>query len=311
MTERIPGHDPEVGVARSQTRTAVARRGRGAQVSDGSSRGAEVEARLAELWHEFGAERTQALRDRLVLHYAPLVKYVAGRLGSGLPQHVDASDLVQAGIFGLIDAIERFEPERGWKFETYAMQRVRGAILDDLRAQDWVPRSVRSRARTVQATLGRLEATLHRTPTDAEVAAEAGLTPGELQQLYREMSMTSVIALDNLVPTSGGAAGLSAADVLADAHAPDPVSLLESADARRTLAEAIQALPERDRTVVTLYYFENLTLAEIGTVLGVTESRICQLHTRAVLRLRTRIAEVTGVRVPDPSSRPRARRGRS
>ncbi len=311
MTERTPGHDLGVRVARSGTVCTEARHGRAAAGSGGGSRAAEVELGLAELWRDFGAERTQDLRDRLVLHYAPLVKYVAGRLGSGLPPHVDASDLVQAGIFGLIDAIERFESERGWKFETYAVQRVRGAILDDLRAQDWVPRSVRSRARTVQATLGRLEATLHRTPTDAEVAVEAGLTPGELQQVYREMSMTSVIALDNLVPTSGGAAGLSAADVLADVHAPDPVSILESADARRTLAEAIHSLPERDRTVVTLYYFENLTLAEIGTVLGVTESRICQLHTRAVLRLRTRIAEVTGVRVPDPSSRPRARRSRS
>lgn len=311
MTERTPGRDLGRSVARSVTEAVGAGRDGSPGASDDGARASEVDLRLADLWREFGAARTQDLRDRLVLHYAPLVKYVAGRVGTGLPPHVDASDLVQAGIFGLINAIERFEPERGWKFETYAMQRVRGAILDDLRAQDWVPRSVRSRARTVQATLGRLEATLHRTPTDAEVAAEAGLTRGELEQLYREMSMTSVIALDNLVPTGGGAVGLSAADVLADAHAPDPVNILESAEARRTLAEAIQSLPERDRTVVTLYYFENLTLAEIGTVLGVTESRICQLHTRAVLRLRTRIAEVTGVRVPDPSSRPRARRGRS
>lgn len=273
--------------------------------------GTSVDEALDQLWSDFAAHGSPPLRDRLVLHYAPMVKYVAGRVGSGLPQHVDPADLVQAGIFGLIDAIDRFEPERGWKFETYAMQRVRGAILDDLRAQDWVPRSVRSKARAVQAALGRLESTLHRSPTDAEVAAEAGLSPDELQQLYRELSMTSIVALDDLVGRDlGESGGLSAADVLADAHAVDPVALMESEESRGLLAEAVAGLPERDRTVVTLYYFENLTLAEIGGVLGVTESRICQLHTRAVLRLRTRIAEVTGDRVPDASSRPRARRGR-
>lgn len=294
MTERIREHEPLPPSRRAAQRL-------------GASDGLAVEQAIDELWTAYTQEPTPALRDRLVLHYAPMVKYVAGRVGTGLPQHVDAADLVQAGIFGLLDAIDRFEPERGWKFETFAMQRVRGAILDDLRAQDWVPRSVRSKARAVQGALGRLEARLHRNPTDAEVAAEADLTLLELQSMYRELSMTSVIALDDLV---GGDGGLSAADVLADEHAPDPETVLESAETRRLLAEAVAGLPERDRTVVTLYYFENLTLAEIGTVLGVTESRICQLHTRAVLRLRTRIAEVTGDRVPDASSRPRARRGR-
>jgi len=288
-----------------RTREREAQQGRGA-----ASHGESVDQALDELWAEFTHHRSQPLRDRLVLHYAPMVKYVAGRVGTGLPQHVDAADLVQAGIFGLVEAIDRLEPDRGWKFETYAMQRVRGAILDDLRAQDWVPRSVRSKARAVQAALGRLESTLHRSPTDAEVAAEADLSPAELQSLYKELSMTSVIALEDLMGGDSDSGGLSAADVLADAHAPDPVAVLESEEARAVLAAAVAGLPERDRTVVTLYYFENLTLAEIGGVLGVTESRICQLHTRAVLRLRTRIAEVTGDRVPDASARPRARRGR-
>jgi len=294
-----------------RTREREARRSsRAGSVAVGGSAGEVVEKALDDLWGEFTTRRTQVLRDRLVLHYAPMVKYVAGRVGTGLPQHVDPADLVQAGIFGLIDAIDRFEPERGWKFETYAMQRVRGAILDDLRAQDWVPRSVRSKARTVQAAMGRLESVLHRSPTDAEVAVEADLTVSELQLLYKEMSMTSIIALEDLVGGDGESGGLSAADVLADEHALDPVDVFESEEARGLLAEAVAGLPERDRTVVTLYYFENLTLAEIGVVLGVTESRICQLHTRAVLRLRTRIAEVTGDRVPGASSRPRARRGR-
>ncbi len=305
MTERTPEREP----ARSSGTRVSGSRG-GSTMTDQRGR-TEVEEAISQLWTEFTTHRSQALRDRLVLHYAPMVKYVAGRIGTGLPQHVDAGDLVQAGIFGLIDAIDRFEPERGWKFETYAMQRVRGAILDDLRAQDWVPRSVRSKARTVQAALSRLEATLHRTPTDDEVSTETGMSRAELQSLYKEMSMTSVIALEDLVPGDGEPGGLSAADVLADEHAPDPIGVLESEEARGMLAEAVAGLPERDRTVVTLYYFENLTLAEIGNVLGVTESRICQLHTRAVLRLRTRIAEVTGDRVPDASARPRARRGKA
>jgi len=249
----------------------------------------EVEAGIVALWRAYGASRDQALRDKLVLHYAPLVKYVAGRVGTGLPAHVDVADLVQSGIFGLVDAIEKFEPERGLKFETYAMQRIRGAILDELRAQDWVPRSVRSRARDVERALERLEARLQRTATDAEVAAELGITVAELRDLYAQLHLTSVMALDELIAAGRGSASL--AETLPDDRAEDPVLTLVDQDSRRQLADAIAQLSERDRVVVTLYYFENLTLAEIGKVLGVTESRVCQLHTRAVLRLRTKLAE--------------------
>ena len=142
-----------------------------------------VEAGIVALWQAYGQHRDTALRDRLILHYAPLVKYVAGRVGTGLPAHVDIADLVQSGVFGLWDAIDRFEPERGLKFETYAMQRIRGAILDELRAQDWVPRSVRSRAREVERALERLESRLQRSATDAEVAAELDITVAELREL--------------------------------------------------------------------------------------------------------------------------------
>ncbi|MGW3469231.1 RNA polymerase sigma factor WhiG [Saccharopolyspora sp. NPDC000995] len=251
--------------------------------------GDEVEAGIVALWQAFGQRRDQELRDRLVLHYAPLVKYVAGRVGTGLPSHVDVSDLVQSGIFGLVDAIEKFEPERGLKFETYAMQRIRGAILDDLRAQDWVPRSVRSRARDVERALERLEAKLQRTATDAELASELELSLDELRELFAQLQMTSVIALDDLI--GAGPAQASLAETLPDDRAEDPVAALVDRDSRRQLAEAVERLSERDRVVVTLYYFENLTLAEIGKVLGVTESRVCQLHTRAVLRLRTKLTE--------------------
>jgi RNA polymerase sigma factor for flagellar operon FliA len=249
----------------------------------------DVEAGIVALWTEFGKEREQPLRDRLVLHYAPLVKYVAGRVGTGLPAHVDVGDLVQSGIFGLVDAIEKFEPERGLKFETYAMQRIRGAILDDLRSQDWVPRSVRGRAREVERALERLGARLQRQPSDRELAAELDLTLDDLHDLYAQLQLTSVVALDELVAAGRGTASL--AETLPDEGAEDPVATLVDLDNRRQLAGAIEQLAERDRIVVTLYYFENLTLAEIGKVLGVTESRVCQLHTRAVLRLRAKLVE--------------------
>ncbi len=251
----------------------------------------DVEAGIVALWRQFGERREQPLRDRLVLHYAPLVKYVAGRVGTGLPAHVEVADLIQSGIFGLVDAIEKFEPERGLKFETYAMQRIRGAILDDLRAQDWVPRSVRGRAREVERALERLGAQLRRTPTDAELAEELGLSLHELRDVYAQLQLTSVVALDELAAAGRGSTPL--ADILEDQEALDPVALLVDQDNRRQLAQAIAHLAERDRVVVTLYYFENLTLAEIGRVLGVTESRVCQLHTRAVLRLRAKLLEKT------------------
>jgi RNA polymerase sigma factor for flagellar operon FliA len=249
----------------------------------------DVEAGIVALWRQYGSFHDQMVRDRLMLHYAPLVKYVAGRVGTGLPSYVDVADLVQSGIFGLADAIEKFEPERGLKFETYAMQRIRGAILDELRSQDWVPRSVRGRARDVERALERLGNQLQRTPTDAEIASELQIGVSDLRDLYAQFQLTSVVALDELMVAGRGDASL--AETLPDDGADDPVASLVDQDNRRQLADAIAQLVERDRIVVTLYYFENLTLAEIGRVLGVTESRVCQLHTRAVLRLRTKLAE--------------------
>jgi RNA polymerase sigma factor for flagellar operon FliA len=296
MTEPTPGHDIDVTARSVSTASNVERSDNRDDDRDGQHHGptidpVAIEAGIVALWRSFGDNRTAANRDRLVLHYAPLVKYVAGRIGTGLPAHVDIADLVQAGIFGLVDAIERFEPDRGLKFETYAMQRIRGAILDDLRAQDWVPRSVRSRAREVERAMERLESKLHRTASDAEVADELGVHLEDVRGLFAELHMTSVAALDELVAAGRGVGSL--AETLPDHHAEDPVAAMEDRENRRLLAEAIAQLGERDRTVVTLYYFENLTLAEIGKVLGVTESRVCQLHTRAVLRLRTKLNEAS------------------
>jgi RNA polymerase sigma factor for flagellar operon FliA len=257
-----------------------------------------VEAGIAELWATYAADPRKSTKDRLVLHYAPLVKYVAGRVGTGLPAHVDVADLIQCGIFGLVDAIERFEPDRGRKFEVYAMQRIRGAILDELRSQDWVPRSVRSRAREIERAIERLESREQRSCSDAELAAELDTSTEDLRTTFGQIAMTSVAALDELVAAGRGSGSVdgtgapSLVDSLPDTGAEDPLAAMEDQETRRLLAEAVGQLAERDRTVVGLYYFENLTLAEIGRVLGVTESRVCQLHTRAVMRLRARLAEL-------------------
>jgi RNA polymerase sigma factor FliA len=247
---------------------------------------------LRELWRGFKATADQSLRERLILHYSPLVKYVAGRVGVGLPPNIEQADLISYGIFGLIDAIEKFDLERAIKFETYAISRIRGAIIDELRAIDWIPRSVRYKAREVEKAYAALEGQLHRTPTESEVANQMGIRLEDLHAIFSQVSFVNVVALDELLNV-GGEKGdkLSLVDTLEDTRAEDPVSAFESEETKYLLAKAINTLPEREKIVVTLYYYEGLTLAEIGQVLGVTESRICQMHTKAVLQLRGKLAE--------------------
>ena len=253
---------------------------------------AAVDAALADLWRSFKDSGDQALRERLILHYSPLVKYVAGRVGVGLPPNIEQSDLVSYGIFGLIDAIEKFDISRAIKFETYAISRIKGAIIDELRAIDWIPRSVRYKAREVEKAYAALESRLHRTPTELEVAGELGIAIEDLHTIFSQVSFVNVIALDELLNV-GGERGdkLSLVDTLEDTKAEDPVAVFETEETKYLLARAINTLPEREKIVVTLYYYEGLTLAEIGQVLGVTESRICQMHTKAVLQLRGKLAE--------------------
>ena len=253
---------------------------------------AAAEAALQQLWRDFKDTADQSLRERLILHYSPLVKYVAGRVGVGLPPNIEQADLVSYGIFGLIDAIEKFDLERAIKFETYAISRIRGAIIDELRAIDWIPRSVRYKAREVEKAYAALEAKLHRTPTEPEVAEQMGITIDELHQIFSRVSFVNVVALDELLNVGGDKGDkLSLVDTLEDTRAEDPVAAFESEETKYLLAKAINQLPEREKIVVTLYYYEGLTLAEIGQVLGVTESRICQMHTKAVLQLRGRLAD--------------------
>jgi RNA polymerase sigma factor for flagellar operon FliA len=229
------------------------------------------------LWRSYRTSGDAALRDRLILTYAPLVKFVAGRISSGLPSHVDENDLVSYGLLGLIGAIAR----------------IKGSIIDELRAMDWVPRSVRSRAREIERTIAKLEAQLHRSPTDEEIAEKLGIDPEELDQSLLDISRSSIAALDELWTVSSSTGDkVALIDTIEDREGPQPDSALDVTETKEAMAEAIAGLPEREKIVVTLYYYEELTLREIGEVLGVTESRVSQLHTKAILRLRARLAGV-------------------
>jgi len=252
-------------------------------------------ARLAAMWARYKGTADPGIRERLIIHYSPLVKYVAGRVAVGLPSNVEHADLVSYGIFGLIDAIDKYDLDRSIKFETYAISRIRGAIIDELRSMDWIPRSIRSKAREVERAYAALEAEHHRAPTDSEVAGRLGIPVAELQQIFSKMSYVNVVALDELL-TVGGERGdkLSLLDTLEDPKAEDPVAAFESEETKFLLSRAVNQLPEREKIVVTLYYYEGLTLAEIGKVLGVTESRICQMHTKAVMQLRVKLAAAAG-----------------
>lgn len=247
---------------------------------------------VGELWDEYRRSPDHSARDRLILHYSPLVKFVAGRVLSRMPDSVEGADLVSYGILGLIDAIEKFDPDRAVKFETYAVPRIRGAILDELRAIDWVPRSVRAKARAADQAYNKLEHRLHRSPTDDELAGELGITTGELDALLRQTTRAGILQLDEVLFGQHGATG-TLGDTLPDAGE-GPVAAFEREETRRVLARAIAALPDRERTVLTLYYYEGLNLAEIGEVLGVTESRTCQIHTKAVHQLRHRLRDQVG-----------------
>ena len=262
-------------------------------LSKGDSLETNVKAiELKDLWRRYKTDGSDKAREQLVVAYSPLVKYVAGRMSSGLPAHVEEADLISYGLIGLINAIERFELEREIKFETYAITRIKGAIIDELRALDWVPRSVRARAREIEKVHAKLEHRLHRTPTDEEMARELQMPVEEFQEILVKISNSTVVALDELwaVSDSSGDA-VSLLDTLHDPDAPDPQQMLAASELKDRLADAIAALPEREKLVIALYYYENLTLREIGEVLGVTESRISQLHTKAVLRLRSHMSE--------------------
>lgn len=245
---------------------------------------------LSELWETYKLHGSASARESLIVHFSPLVKYVAGRVAVGLPPNVEQADLVSYGMFGLIDAIDKFEPERGYKFETYAISRIKGAILDELRSIDWVPRSVRSKLRQIEKAIAKLEAIHHRPATDSELAEELEWSDEQLQTALNQISQVGLAALDEIlaVPGDKGEA-ITLGDTIADTSVHGPMGAFEVAETRQLLGQAINALPEREKLVLTLYYYESMTLQEVGQVLGVTESRVCQIHTKAVLHLRSRL----------------------
>jgi RNA polymerase sigma factor for flagellar operon FliA len=248
------------------------------------------EIELRELWSRYKKRGDEKARERLVLAYSPLVKFVAGRMSSGLPAHIEEADLISYGLLGLIGAIERFEPEREIKFETFAVARIKGSIIDELRSLDWVPRSVRAKAREIEAAHSKLERELGRTPTDEEVSKALDMSMDDFQEALIQISNSSLVALDELWAVSDASGDqVSLLDTMRDPSAVDPARELGVSELKDRLAHAISRLPEREKLVVALYYYENLTLREIGEVLGVTESRVSQLHTKAVLRLKARL----------------------
>ena len=250
----------------------------------------QVEVEVAEAWRAYKRSAVRSARDQLILHYAPLVHIVAGRLASAAPSHVDRADLVSYGVFGLIDAIDKFDLDRGLRFETYAIARIRGHIVDELRSYDWVPRSVRAKARTIESALCSLEAELHRAPTDHELAAALGMSDGELRRALSQVAFVNLVTFDAALGAAvDGEASPTIGEMLV-ASDESPGQRVELEELRRSLAAAIDRLPVRERDVVALYYHDGLTLAEIGEVLGVTESRVCQIHTKAVAQLRRGLA---------------------
>jgi RNA polymerase sigma factor FliA len=243
---------------------------------------------LRELWRRWKVDGDERARERLVVAYSPLVKYVGGRMASGLPSHVEEADLISYGLLGLIGAIERYDPDREIKFETFAVSRIKGAIIDELRSLDWVPRSIRSRARTIERVHAKLENHLQRTPTEEELAAQLGMDVDEFRDALLEIANSSVLALDDLwTMADPGGGQISLLDTIRDPAAIDPQEEIDATELKDRLAVAIESLPDRERLVIALYYYESLTLREIGEVLGVTESRVSQLHTKAVLGLRS------------------------
>lgn len=238
-----------------------------------------------ELWREYLETNSPSLREQLILQYAPLVKYVVGRMAVASSSILDMEDLLGFGTLGLIDAVSRFDPTRGVKFETYALQRIRGSIIDSFRKLDIVPRSARRRAREIEGAHAQLQQSLGREPDDDEIADYLGLSRDGLNRAMLDASC-AILSMERPLAMLDGDDGLTLADTIEDENATVPQVEIERGEEREALIQALRTLNERDRLVISLYYYEELTLREISEVLGVTESRVCQLHARAIMRLR-------------------------
>ena len=245
-----------------------------------------------ERWIKYRKTRDPALRESFIKQYAPLVKYVAGKVAMGMPQNVEFDDLVGYGVFGLIDAIDKYDPEKNVKFKTYAVTRIRGAIFDELRQIDWVPRSVRQKTREIESTISSLEAHLGRTASDQEVAGALGVSEDEYLKTIQKISGTSILSLNDIWFSGDDKDRVSIVDSIESPSSLNPDVMVEKEVIRQVIITAINELPDKEKKILILYYYEDLTLKDIGRVLEVTESRVSQLHTKAILRLRSKLTNI-------------------
>lgn len=248
---------------------------------------------IDKIWKEYKKSKSNGLKDKLILYYAPLVKYVAGRISASLPSNIEMADLTAYGIFGLIDAVDKFDPRRKVKFETYAISRIKGAIVDELRAIDWVPRSIRQAGRELEQSYQQLQLKFKRAPSDNEIAENMGVGIDKLYDIYNKLSSSSMMALEEIKIFEGPSDDrLALIDTLEDRKVDDPQEAFENKELRNALDRAIEKLPEREKIIVTLYYYEGLTLKEIGEILGITESRVSQLRTKATFGLKSALKNI-------------------
>jgi RNA polymerase sigma factor FliA len=245
-----------------------------------------------ELWEEYKRTGDPRIREVFVHQYAPLVKYVAGKVAMGMPQNIEFDDLVGYGVFGLLDAIEKFDPSRDIKFKTYAVTRIRGAIYDELRAIDWVPRSIRQKSKEVESAIGKVESKLGRVAKDEEIAEELGISLEEFHQVLLKLSGTSLISINDAWFTGDDNDKVSIIETIQSPSELNPEMIAEREEVKKMIVRTIEELPEKEKKVLILYYYEDLTLKEIGEVLNVTESRVSQLHTKAIMRLRSKLNHI-------------------
>jgi len=247
-----------------------------------------------KLWKKYKKTKTRLLREEIVRKYLYLVKYVAGRVAIGLPPNVEFNDLVSYGILGLFDAIEKYDVNQGNKFETYGVSRIRGAIMDELRKLDWAPRLLRKRAREIERKNRELEDRNGRVATEEELAKALKMSIEDLNGIYNELNSTTFLSLDEVWQNDDGNKPISRLQTVEDSLIMNQFSFVHQNEVKELLAQAIDTLPEKEKLVIVLYYYENLTLREIGEVLNVSESRVCQIHTKVVMRLRGHLMKKTG-----------------
>ena len=245
-----------------------------------------------ELWQKYRKTRDPAIRESFIKQYAPLVKYVAGKVAVGMPNNVEFDDLVGYGVFGLIDAIDKYDPDKNVKFKTYAVTRIRGAIFDELRLIDFVPRSVRQKTREIETTISSLEAQLGRTASDQEIAGALGIDEAEYMKVIQKISGTSIISLNDLWYSGDDNDKVSIGDSIESPSSLNPDVVVVNEEIRRVIVEAINELPDKEKKILVLYYYEDLTLKDIGRVLQVTESRVSQLHSKAIIHLRSKLTNI-------------------